>query len=107
MNPDGRPTLDVIACTLPPAEAPDRLSAWHAVAARAMAYDTTRHGLRLLLPAEPELCAQVAELVRLEQQCCTFFTFSTTEHGGVLLLDVSAPDEARGLIHDLLGWQPG
>lgn len=103
MTPDGRPALDLVDCTLPSRELPERLAAWHAVAGRAMAYDRTERGVRLMLPAEAALCDRVEELVRLEAECCTFFTFSVTRHGTTLVLDVSAPQEARTMIDELLG----
>lgn len=105
MTPDRRPELRLVDCSLPTRELPERLEAWHAVAGRAMAYDVTERGVRLMLPAEPALARRVEELVRLEADCCTFFTFSVTLHGATLVLDVSAPLQARPMIDELLGRQ--
>jgi hypothetical protein len=82
----------------------DRRGAWQATLARAHSHPRTAGGVRVVLPAEPTLTARVAELVALEQQCCSFITVTMTVRAPEqLLLEATAPEHARPLVEDLLG----
>jgi hypothetical protein len=82
----------------------DRRGAWQATLARAHSHSRTAGGARVVLPAEPTLTARVAELVALEQQCCSFITVTMTVRAPEqLLLEATAPEHARPLVEDPLG----
>lgn len=105
--PDSRivlPLTDVtVACSLSADEVPDRLAAWQRVVGLARRNEPTETGVRLVLPASPELAAEVAALVVSEKACCPFFgfalDFATTDE---FSLEVAAPEGAAGLVADLL-----
>ena len=69
---------------------------------------TARHraaidgGVRLLLPRTTDL-AGLGQLVADEQTCCSFLTFVITVTHDSVVLDVTAPAEAIGLVHALAG----
>ena len=56
-------------------------------------------GVRLRLRRDSE--DELRELVRREQECCPFFRFSFRDEGPELVLDATAPDEARELLDEL------
>jgi hypothetical protein len=80
-------------CTLPTAEQPLRLAEFDALfATRLRGVDRPEPGrLRLRLADAPGLRAEVANLTARESACCTFFTFTLTDAGSELLLDVAVP----------------
>jgi DNA-binding transcriptional MerR regulator len=91
-----------IVCTLAPDSMDERIAAWQAVTATALAREAIASGVRLRLPRDTDLTA-LARLVADEQSCCTFFTFSLTVTGDAVFLDTLAPDEARPLVHAVVG----
>lgn len=102
--PEPLPLTDVtVACTLPVGEVPDRLAAWRRIADLALRSERTPAGLRLSLPADPDLAAEVAGLAAREQQCCAFFSFRLDLPApGELVLEIGAPPDAVGLVAELL-----
>lgn len=56
-------------------------------------------GVRLRLRRDSE--DELRDLVRREQECCPFFRFSFRDEGPELVLDATAPDEARELLDEL------
>jgi hypothetical protein len=76
------------SCTLPTRERPLRVAEFDEVLNRGV---RTRHRpdprrLRLTLDAEVE--RELADLIRRESACCSFFTFTLTQGDGELTLDV-------------------
>ena len=89
-----------IACSLSAAGQLERREESAALIARSLiAREPAPDGLRLRFrrEAEPEL----RELVRRESECCPFFGFSFADEGPELVLEATAPPEARGLLDEL------
>jgi len=92
-----------IACTLDATEHSDRTSAWADLLVHVTARELTGTGMRLALPSDPSLVAQVADLLVREADCCAFFAFAlTVEHEGVWL-DVAAPPDGIAVVEQLFG----
>jgi hypothetical protein len=92
-----------IACTLDATEHSDRTSAWADLLVHVTAREHTGNGMRLALPSDPSLVAQVADLLVREADCCAFFAFAlTVEHDGVWL-DVAAPPDGIAVVEQLFG----
>jgi DNA-binding transcriptional MerR regulator len=91
-----------IACTLPAGERGERAADWRALAEAADRVEPTEAGWRLHLPDTPEMAARTAELAAAERRCCAFLSFTLTLADNALLLDVTAPDDARALVDQLL-----
>jgi hypothetical protein len=87
-----------IACTLAPSEQVDRGGEWARMLARASSRELTDGRAELTFPREPALASELADLVAREVDCCAFFTFTLTVSRDVILLAVSAPDEAKELV---------
>jgi hypothetical protein len=98
-----RATDPPIACTLEPAELPDRIAGWRSVlgpaGSRTIAADGT---VRVELGAAADI-EGLARLVAAEQACCAFFSFAITVDGRGVGLEVRAPTEAADLVADLFG----
>ena len=94
---------DDIACTLPTEAVGDRLAEWRAVRGRVVRREAIPGGLRIHLGSEPGLAAQVADLAEREQGCCSFFAFAVRVDAAGVALEVTAPDEAAGLVTELFG----
>jgi MerR family copper efflux transcriptional regulator len=85
-----------VACTLAPAELPGRLQQWRDLTAHVTARTPIDGGVRLqLAPATP--LGELAELIRAEQSCCSFFAFALTVDGRGAALEVRGPAEAVAL----------
>ena len=92
-------------CTLPPGRRDSRIADWRALAGRAYRIEPTHAGWRLHLPDTPDIVARAAELAAVERRCCAFLTFTLTLADD-LVLDVSAPGDARELVADLFDPAP-
>ncbi len=93
-----------ISCTLDAPDLRDRLRDWQDVLVRAVRRERVDGGVLVVLPADPALAGRVAELVALEQRCCSFFEFTLTVRApGELLVAATAPPDALPLVHELLG----
>lgn len=97
-----QPTEPPIACTLGPGEYEGRVGEWQALADRATARSDVPGGVRLRFPRTVDLPA-LASLVAAEQGCCRFFTFTLTVADAEVLLDVTAPPDARPMVETLVG----
>lgn len=62
---------------------------------------TAAHGYGF--PPGPRLAGRLAELAAREQGCCAFLTFTLRPAADVLVLDVTAPPTAAGVLADLFG----
>lgn len=99
-----QPAEPVIACTLAASELGERVAAWADVVRLGRDRSAVAGGVQIALPGEPALVARVAELVALEQQCCSFLTFTLTVSApGELLLTATGPEGTLDLVEDLLG----
>jgi hypothetical protein len=83
-----------IACSLGAGDLAERVERWQVLGrlAGAEVARTTR-GLRVSFAAGPAAGAELAELAALERDCCAFATWSVSEHGERLVLEVSAITE--------------
>jgi MerR family transcriptional regulator, copper efflux regulator len=98
----GQPDIP-IACSLGQQQKSDRLSDWHEVMSRATGRSAITHGVRVLLPAEPDLMSRLGELIALELECCSFFEFGlTVKAPAQLVLDAKAPAHAGDSVERLL-----
>jgi MerR family transcriptional regulator, copper efflux regulator len=96
-----------IACSLPPAALPERLAAFRALAEAARGREPIDRGVRLEL-GDADLGA-LAELLRHEQTCCTFWEFAITVDARGVGVEVRGPDGTGALVDALFGvsaWRP-
>jgi hypothetical protein len=83
-----------IACTLDAVGSKDRF-AWIAELNRDALRSYERRGLVLELRYAPHAIERVRELVRGEQECCSFMTFGLHEEPKEVRLTITAPEGAR------------
>ena len=83
-----------IACTLAPGAYQERLT-WIGALLRDALRSYERHDLVLDLRFAPEARDRIRELVRHEQDCCTFFSFDLLETPGEIQLIITAPEAVR------------
>ena len=89
-----------IACSLSAEGQGERRGEAAALLERSLiAREPLEGGVRLRLRRDSE--SEVRDLVRREQECCPFFRFSFRDEGPELVLDATAPPEARELLDDL------
>jgi DNA-binding transcriptional MerR regulator len=94
-----------IACTLSGTDQQARIQAWDGLLEAVVRREEVHDGLRLVLPADPDLIAEAARLAALEQGCCRFLDFSIELTAGAATLTVHAPAEARDLLDLVFGAQ--
>lgn len=94
------PVAPVVACTLAPAQVPDRVQAWREVVAFVTSRTPLDDGVRLGLGADAPIGA-VVSLAVAEQGCCSFFRFAITVDERGTALEVRAPAEALGSVEAL------
>jgi hypothetical protein len=88
-----------LACSLDAADAAGREARWRALARDALvAAERTPDGAVQTYRDAPRVEPQLAELVALEAQCCPFLTFALSRDGDRVVLRVSAPEEAAGIV---------
>ena len=100
MTDTATPKTPPIACTLTPGDLHNRL-AWIADLTRDALHSYQRRNLVLELRYAPEAADRVRELVRMEQDCCSFLTFDLREDSQHVRLTISAPEDARGAFDTL------
>lgn len=93
----GLSTETPIACTLETGDLKERLH-WIAQLNQAALLEARREGARVVLTYSPDHAADVREMVRLEQQCCTFLGFDIGEDKQSVKLTITAP---RGAVDTL------
>jgi hypothetical protein len=96
---------EAVGCTLPGADQQGRVDQWTQLLGSVTGRESTGDGVRLVLPADPELVGQVARMAALEQQCCRFFDFTIDLSADTVTLTVRAPGHARDLLDTLFGEQ--
>ena len=97
------PTELPIACSLSPTELPARL-ALIAELGRDALVDVELDGTRAILrfAAGAEVRGRVASVVAAESACCAFLTMRVSDEPGAVVLDVTAPEDAEPVLHELL-----
>ena len=91
-----------LACSLSPAEYAERLRAFRrlfAVSLREMRREPTR--LQLRLDADTAGEAEGRDLLRREQECCPFFSFTVEQTAGSVAVETVVPDGAEECLNDL------
>jgi DNA-binding transcriptional MerR regulator len=96
------PSTPAIACSLKIEAMPERLRAWRAVQRRVVEQEEVAGGQRLVLAPEVDLPALV-RLMADEQACCPYFRFHLTIDARGVALEITAPEEAAGLVAALAG----
>jgi DNA-binding transcriptional MerR regulator len=84
-----------IACSLDADAYGERMSQWHRLIG-AGEPERTRDAVRLRVPRER--AAEVAELVVAEQQCCPFLEFELSFRPAEVVLAITAPADAQGVL---------
>jgi len=97
-----KPAEPAIACTLGAGDIPGRLAAWQEALAPVVSRQPIEHGIRLVYPPGSSLGA-VADLAGAVQECCMFLRFAVTVDGRGAALEVTASDDAQGLVTALFG----
>jgi DNA-binding transcriptional MerR regulator len=92
-----------VACTLDSADQLGRLDAWSELLAKVTGRERLDGGVRLTFPPSPVLAGRLGELAAREQACCAFFTFALRLDADGLRFDVTAPEDAAGVVADLFG----
>lgn len=96
------PTEPPIACTLTNTEMTTRVEDWQALLTSATLREPLAGGVRVVFGSDAPLAA-LAELVAAEQACCMFLRFALTVDTRGVALEVTAPADALGIVHDLFG----
>jgi hypothetical protein len=91
-----------IACKLTASDYKTRL-AWIADLTRDALRRQARHDLELELVYAADAAERVREMVRKEQDCCTFLTFNLDERPDEIRLTIKAPERAREAADMLFG----
>ena len=91
-----------IACTLTNTEMATRVEDWQALLGSATGREPLDGGVRVVFGSDASLAA-LAALVAAEQACCMFLRFALTVDARGVALEVTAPGDALGIIHDLFG----
>jgi DNA-binding transcriptional MerR regulator len=103
---EGEPPAEMrapVACTLDAAERSGRLDAWDELLTEVTGRERLDGGVRLTFPPSPVLAGRLGELAAREQACCAFFTFALRLDADGLRFDVTAPEDAAGVVADLFG----
>ncbi|MGH8862994.1 MAG: heavy metal-responsive transcriptional regulator, partial [Jatrophihabitantaceae bacterium] len=82
-----------IACSLNAADLGERAARWRRLGSQAGAsVDRAVDGLALSFRHGPGVAAELADLARLERECCPFAEWVVADRDGVLTLAVTAHD---------------
>jgi hypothetical protein len=90
----------LIACTLTAGNFKDRI-AWIGELTRDALRSHERQDLVLDLRYAPEAADRVREMVRKEQECCSFLTFAIREGLDEIRVTITAPEAARKAADEL------
>jgi hypothetical protein len=100
----GRLPLELpIACSLDATELPARLAAMTALGREAL-LDARVAGTsaRLRFASMPGVRDQVDSMVAAESMCCSFLTMAVAEDADVVVLSIDAPQDAQGVLAELV-----
>jgi len=81
---------NVIACTLTAADLQDRQNAWRKVGQYITASGPIAGGLRFVFAPTIGVQDSLAELVRLEAECCAWMAFAITDSSDGIRLSITA-----------------
>lgn len=93
-----------VACTLTPAQFQERRREVLAKVAASVAEVTELdNGFIYRFPSNGELIPQLANLIQLEHECCSFLTFRLTvgEGDGPVLLEITGPLGTKELLAEI------
>ena len=91
-----------VACTLTSAGLAAQAGRWARLAARAMTGRIeTEHGLRIRFRPEPGTEEELRALVAVENECCSWATWTVETSPGHVVLDVRAEGAGVTALHDL------
>ena len=79
-----------------------RIDDWNHLLAKSTSREPLSDGLRVGFAHDIDLI-EVAELVDVEQSCCSFFTFSIGVTADRVWLDVTGPEDAQTVITSVFG----
>jgi hypothetical protein len=90
-----------IACTLPVTRVPERLALIGALAGDALVdHAPIDGGVRWRFRDAPGIERRVREVAALESQCCAFLSFRIARDEDAIVLDVTGPADALGVIEE-------
>ncbi|MGD8568506.1 MAG: hypothetical protein PVJ39_10490 [Gammaproteobacteria bacterium] len=98
-------TIDnpVVACTLTSDEQQQRKTELRVtVLKHLVSTQEVDNGFKLIFNESPTLRDSLETLVKLENQCCGFLTFSISASGNGLSLSIEGPPEAKAAIQAFL-----
>jgi hypothetical protein len=91
-----------IACTLNPGEYTDRTGQLAALATRGLrTRQPTPDGERLTFTDTEQTEHELRAAIAAESSCCAFLRMDLHRAGGVLVLDIAGPEDARPIIAEL------
>ena len=93
-----------VACTLTPAQFQERQREVLAkVAAAVVEVTELDNGFIYRFPSNAELIPELADLIQLEHECCSFLTFRLTvkEGAGPILLEITGPLGTKELLAEI------
>jgi hypothetical protein len=94
--------LPLIACSLSPAELPERQARWRALMERALEDRAPApEGLRLAFRADPGVEDELRALAELERECCGFAAFAVQAAGDRVVLEVTSSGEGVAAVRRL------
>ena len=94
--------LPVIACSLGPAEMPERQARWRALMERALAgRGEIPQGLRLDFRPEPGVEEELRALAELERDCCGFAGFEVIADRDRVTLQVTSAGNGLAVVREL------
>ena len=106
-GPAGTDTGPVpVACSLGSAGLAAQAGRWARLAARAMAGRIeTEHGLRIRFRPEPGTEEELRALVAVENECCSWATWTVETRPDHVVLDVRAADAGVTVLHSMFHGQ--
>ena len=91
-----------VACALTPAGLAAQAARWARLAARAMTGRTqTEHGLRIRFRPEPGTEKELRALVAVENECCSWATWTVAADPAHIVLDVRATGAGTAVLHSM------
>ena len=91
-----------VACTLTQAGLAAQAGRWERLAARAMTDRTqTEHGLRIRFRPEPGTEEELRALVAVENECCSWATWTVETSPAHIVLDVRAAGAGVTALHSM------
>jgi hypothetical protein len=99
---DANPSKLTLTCSLSAGEYAERLRAFRrlfALSLQQVRREPTRLQFRLDVETAGE--AEVRDLLRREQECCPFFSFTVERTAGSLAVETVVPDGAEECLNDL------